>query len=714
MRTIFLPLIGAICLSVFTVKADEGMYPVSLINQQNIKEMQNLGCKLTAEEIISFNFSSIKDAIVQFGGGCTGEIVSPEGLLFTNHHCGYSQIQSHSTPEHDYLKDGFWAYSKREELPNPGLTVKFLLHAEDVTDAILEGVVPNMSEVEREKIIEENKKKLVGKISDKNKNHISIESFYFGNQYLKFEYVIHKDVRLVGTPPSSIGKYGGDTDNWEWPRHTGDFAIFRVYTAPDGSPAEYAEENIPLRPKHYLPISIKGVQDGDFAMIMGYPGSTDRYAPSKRIESVINETAPVIIECREVKLAEYRKHMKADREVFIKYAAKHNSVSNGWKYSIGQIKQLKNNKVVEKRQELETQFANWTMFNNPRMIKYGKVLSDYEKAYAELSVYNRALRYHLEAGLRGSEAVSLAYSLIRANTLVVEKKKDDFEKALPRNKKRVDDFFKNYDAATDRDVTISLLNLFYKNIPAQQQPELLQKIGKSNGGDFTKYVDNAFKKSLFVSEEKMKAWLEKPYSLNNDPIMQMAQSISKSYQAILDATETVSEEQDRCNRLFMEGLMEMQSEKNFYPNANATMRLTYGSVKPYSPRDAVEYDYISTLKGVMEKEIPEHHEFDVPLKLKQLYEKQDFGHYADKNGKMIVNFLTNNDITGGNSGSPVIDAEGNLIGLAFDGNWEAMSGDIAFEAAIQRTIAVDARYVLFIIDKFANAQNLIQELTIVK
>jgi hypothetical protein len=712
MKKLFLLIISV--LSIFTAKADEGMWPVSMINQQNIKEMQALGCKLTAEQIISFNQSSVKDAIVQFGGGCTGEIVSPEGLLFTNHHCGFSQVQSHSTPEHDYLKNGFWAYSKKEELSNPGLTVWFLLNIEDVTDAILKGVTADMSEKQRDSITKEHIKTYTEKASEENKNKITVETFYYGNQYLAFEYVIYKDVRLVGVPPTSIGKFGADTDNWEWPRQTGDFCIFRVYTAPDGSPAEYAEENIPLKPKHYLPVSIKGIQEDDFAMILGYPGSTDRYAPSKRIEAAVNEVYPSVVECRDVKLAQYRKHMDANREVFIKYASKQAGVANGWKNYKGQIKQVRNNKVIEKRQELEKQFSTWTTLNNPRMIKYGNVLNDYERIYTELSKYNRVMCYHVEAGLRGSEAIALAQGLIKANTFINEKKKDELDKALPALQKRIETFFKNYDAATDRDVTVALLNLFYKNIPAHLQPEMLQKTGKSAGGDFTKYVDNAFKKSIFVSEEKMNAWLKKPSSLNNDPFMQMAQSMWNSYQSIIKNIESAWAERDRCDRLFVAGLQEMQSEKNFYPDANFTMRLTYGSVKPYAPRDAVEYDYVTTLKGVMEKEIPGNYEFDVPLKLKQLYEKQDFGQYANEEGKIIVNFLTTNDITGGNSGSPVIDAEGNLIGLAFDGNWEAMSVDIAFEPALQRCICVDARYVLFIIDKFANAQNLIQELTIVK
>jgi len=714
MKKLSLSFIIALSMSIFTAKADEGMWPVSMINQQNIKEIQALGCKLTAEQIISFNQSSVKDAIVQFGGGCTGEIVSSEGLLFTNHHCGYSQVQSHSTPEHDYLKDGFWAYSKKDELSNPGLTVWFLLHIEDVTEKILAGVTNSMKEKERDSIVETNIKTYIEKATEENKNRITVETFYYGSQFLAFEYVVYKDVRLVGVPPSSIGKFGFDTDNWEWPRHTNDFCIFRVYTAPDGSPAEYSEENIPLKPKHYLPVSIKGIQEDDFAMVLGYPGSTDRYAPSKRIETLVNEIYPAIVECRTVKLEQYRKHMLANREIFIKYASKQSSVSNYWKNAKGQIEQVKKNKVVEKRREMEKQFSTWATMNNPRMIKYGNILKDYGKNYAELSKYNRARQYHVEAGLRGSEAIALAQGFIKANTAINEKNKDELNKTLPALQKRVETFFKNYDMATDRDVTIALLNLFYKNIPADLQPALLQKTGKSADGDFAKYVDNAFKKSVFVSETKMKAWLQNPYSLNKDPFMQMAQSMRESYLKIIEKTESASNDNDRCDRLFVEGLREMQPDKNFYPDANFTMRLTYGSVKPYSPRDAVEYDYVTTLKGVMEKEIPGNYEFDVHPKLKQLYEKQDFGQYANKEGKIIVNFLTTNDITGGNSGSPVLDAEGNLIGLAFDGNWEAMSGDIAFEPALQRCICVDARYVLFIIDKFANAQNLIQELTIVK
>lgn len=717
MKKTFLLLVAFIFISVWGVKADEGMWPPHLINQQNIREMQALGCKLSAEQIFSFNQSSVKDAIVQFGGGCTGEIVSSEGLLFTNHHCGYGQIQEHSTPEHDYLKDGFWAYSKKEELPNPGLTVSFLVSIEDITSTILEGVKENASEAERYETITKNMRAYL-KVANENVtegNQVDVEVFYNGNQFMRFEYTIYRDVRLVGTPPSSIGKFGGDTDNWEWPRQTGDFSIFRVYTAPDGSPATYAEENIPLKPKHFLPVSIKGVQQGDYAMVMGYPGSTDRYAPSRSILNVINETGPSIVRCREVKLAEYKKHMEADNEVYIKYASKQAGVANYWKNFLGQIKQLQQNKVVERRQQLEKEFNTWVKASPERTQKYGTVLSDYNTVYDSIDFFTPASTYHREAGLRGSEAIALASRFIRAaEGLADPKTRDSFQIYIPVLQKSGDAFFKDYDAALDKDVTIAMLNLFYKDIPANLQPKMLNELGKKNNGDFTKFVNDAFKSSVFVSQDRLSAWLQKPVSLKKDPFLKMANSMLESFSAINQRLKETDLLKSKCDRLFMAGLMEMQPNANFYPDANFTMRLSYGSVEPYYPKDAVFYNYESTIKGIMEKEVPNDFEFDVPAKLKELYEKKDYGQYANKEGNMIVNFLTTNDITGGNSGSPVIDAEGNLIGLAFDGNWEAMSGDIAFETALQRTICVDARYVLFIIDKYANAKNLIDELLIVK
>ena len=676
--------------------------------------MQRLGCKLTAEQIFSFNQPSLKDAIVQFGGGCTGELISPEGLLLTNHHCGLGQVQAHSSVEHDYLKDGFWARSKDQELPNEGLTVLFLNYIEDVTEAVLKGVTDKMSEKDRDAKIAENSKRLTVEKKGKRDVRVEIVPFYHGNQYILFEYVVYKDVRLVACPPWGIGKFGADTDNWTWPRHKGDFCMFRVYTALDGSPAEYSKNNVPMKSKHYLPISLKGVQPGDYAMVLGYPGSTDRYSTSGSVKNLIELEDPAVVACRTTKLEQYRKHMDADPAVFIQYASKQASVSNYWKYAIGQIKQLKRNKVMEKRLEQEQAFRDWANADPTRKAKYAGIFDDFDKYWAHQSKYTKALIYHREAGWNGSEAVYFSLRFRQLNN-IIESKSTTPEKIKERAaglKKSVQDFFKDYNQDLDRDVTIAMLNLFYKDVNPAQLPAIIRKVGDKTGGDFTAFVNNAFAKSIFVDENKLNAWLENPKSLSKDPIYALMYDILQSYWALDEQAEKV--DCKRADRLYMEGLMEMQKDRNFYPDANFTMRLTYGSVQDYQPADGVTYSYYTTLDGVMAKYKPGDWEFDVPQALIKLWENKDYGRYADKNGDLVVNFITTNDIPGGNSGSPVIDAQGNLIGLAFDGNWEAMSGDIAFENEVQRTICMDMRYLLFIIDKMANAQNLMLELTIVE
>ncbi len=698
----------------FGARADEGMWLPYSINGQNLADMQRLGCKLTAEQIFSFNQPSLKDAIVQFGGGCTGELISAEGLLLTNHHCGLGQVQAHSSVEHDYLKDGFWARSKDQELPNEGLTVFFLNYIEDVTDAILKGVTDKMSESDRDAKIAENGKRLTTEKKGTRDVRVEIVPFYHGNQYILFVYDVYKDVRLVACPPWGIGKFGADTDNWTWPRHKGDFCMFRVYTAPDGSPAEYSKKNVPMKSKHFLPISLKGVQPGDYAMVLGYPGSTDRYSTSGSVKNVIELEDPAIVACRTTKLEQYRKHMDADPAVFIQYASKQASVSNYWKYSIGQIKQLKRNKVMEKRLEQEQAFRNWANADPARKAKYAGIFDEMDKYWAHQSKYTKALIYHREAGWNGSEAVYFSLRFRQLNN-IIESKTASQDKIIERAsgmKKAVQDFFKDYNKALDRDVTIAMLNLFYKDVDHSQLPVNLRKVGDKSGGDFTAYVNKAFDKSIFVDENKMNAWLANPKSLAKDPIFMLMYDILQSYWDLSEQAEKVN--CSRADRLYMEGLKEMQKDRNFYPDANFTMRLTYGSVQDYQPADGVTYSYYTTLDGVMAKYKPGDWEFDVPQELIKLWEKKDYGRYADKNGDLVVNFITTNDITGGNSGSPVIDAQGNLIGLAFDGNWEAMSGDIAFENEVQRTICMDARYLLFIIDKMANAQNLMQELKIVQ
>lgn len=699
---------------VIGARADEGMWQPYSINGKNLADMQRLGCKLTAEQIFSFNQPSLKDAIVQFGGGCTGELISPDGLLLTNHHCGLSYVQSHASVEHDYLQDGFWARSRNEELPNEGLSVSFLTYIEDVTLALLNGVTDNMSEEERNQLIGKNARALIKERKAGRQVEVEIVPFYHNNQYILFVYDVYKDVRLVACPPWGIGKYGADTDNWTWPRHKGDFCIFRVYTAPDGSPAEYSAQNVPMKSKHFLPISLKGVQPGDYTMILGYPGSTDRYSTSGSVKNVIEQEGPAIIACRTAKLGQYRKHMDADPAVFIKYASKQASVSNYWKYYIGQVKQLQRNKVYEKRLDQEEQFRNWMNSDPARKSLYGNVFQDFDNYWAHQSRYKKAMVYHREAGWRGGEAVAFAMKFRSANKAIVNKEASmDDIKAYTRNMQAtVDGYFKDYDFATDRDVTIALLNLFYHDVDADQLPATIKRVGDKNGGDFTAFVNDAFSKSIFVNADKLNAWLQNPKALTKDPIFALMSEIVESYIALNDASESV--DNGRAERLYMKGLMEMQKDRNFYPDANFTMRLTYGSVQNCKPSDAVTYDYITTLDGVMEKYKPGDWEFDVPKELIKLWENRDYGRYANENGDLVVNFITTNDITGGNSGSPVIDAEGNLIGLAFDGNWEAMSGDLSFENSVQRTICMDARYLLFIIDKMANAQNLMQELKIIE
>lgn len=706
-------LLIALMMFLFGARADEGMWLPYSINGKNLADMQRLGCKLTAEQIFSFNQPSLKDAIVQFGGGCTGELISPEGLLLTNHHCGLGQVQAHSSVEHDYLQEGFWAKSKAEELPNKGLTVSFLTYIEDVTKILLVGVDNNTSEADRATKISENAKTLIKERKGNRDVEVEIVPFYHGNQYILFVYDVYKDVRLVACPPWGIGKFGADTDNWTWPRHKGDFCIFRVYTAPDGSPAEYSEDNIPMKSKHFLPISLKGVKPGDYTMILGYPGSTDRYSTSGAVKSVIEQEGPAIIACRTTKLDQYRKHMDADPAVFIKYASKQASVSNYWKYYIGQVKQLQRNKVFEKRANQEVAFQKWMNENSDRKAQYGDIFNDIDQYWNHQAKYTKATIYHREAGWRGGEAVAFAVRFRQLNNIIENKAaQNEIAARAEAMKGAVQNYFKDYDKETDRDVTIALLNLFYKDINPEQLPAMIKKIGDKNSGDFTQFVNNAFAKSIFVDAEKLNNWIENPKSLTKDPIFALMSEIINSYIDLTEQAGSVSN--SRAERLYMKGLMEMQKDRNFYPDANFTMRLTYGSVQDCKPANAVTYDYITTLDGVMEKYKPGDWEFDVPTDLIKLWENKDYGRYADENGDLVVNFITTNDITGGNSGSPVIDAEGNLVGLAFDGNWEAMSGDLSFENEVQRTICMDARYLVFIIDKMANAQNLMQELKIIE
>ena len=698
-------------------KSDEGMWLPLLVQRLNYADMQKMGLKLTAEEIYSVNNSSLKDAIVIYGRGCTGEIISGEGLLLTNHHCGYGAIQSLSTTTNDYLTDGFWAMSKAEELPNPGLTVRFLQRIEDVTARVMAAAKEAKDEAGRQKIIAEVGAK-IGKESVEGTHFEGVvREFFDGNAYYLFMYEVYSDVRLVGAPPSSIGKFGADTDNWMWPRHTGDFSLFRVYTGPDGKPAPYGKDNIPLKPKHYLPVNIGGVQEGDFSMILGYPGNTDRYLTSYGIDLNLNSTYPTRIDIRRKKLDIMMEDMQADAAVRIKYSSKYAGVANYWKNFIGMSKALKKLKVADRKRELENRMAAWINTSVVRKEKYGTVLQELDQAYKDMAAYNVARFYYVEAFMSGSEllAFSTAFkpwvTYLKGSEVTAEKT----EANIKRLETRIKALFKDLNISTDQKLLAAMLEMYYKNVPVEQQPEMLRKLGEKYKGDFTKYAAKAFKKSLFTCPDKIMAALRKGDSkaFENDPLYQLADAFLKSYEPIQKRMEEINYSLSKNKRLFMEALMEMDNDKTFYPNANSTMRLTYGTVKGYRPADAVEYLYMTTMDGVMEKEDPNNWEFVVPEKLKELYKKKDFGPYAAPNGKMPVAFLTNHDITGGNSGSPVINGSGELIGLAFDGNWEAMSGDIHFESELQRTINVDIRYVLFIIEKYGNAGHLIKEMKLV-
>jgi hypothetical protein len=699
-------------------KADEGMWIPMFIDRLNYEDMQKMGLQLTAEEIYSVNQGSLKDAVVIFGRGCTGEIISDQGLLLTNHHCGYGSIQSVSTVENDYLSNGFWARSMEEEIPIPGLTVQFLIRMDDVTSRMLEGVTADMTEKERSKKLNENRRAIVEEATKDTHYNAVVKDYFEGNEFYLLTYETFKDIRLVGTPPEAIGKFGADTDNWMWPRHTGDFSIFRVYAGTDNKPAEYSADNTPFKPRHFLPVSIAGIEKGDFSMILGNPGSTDRYLTSWGVDLAVKESNPTIVKIREEKLRIMREGMDASEKTRLQYASKYAGTANYWKYFIGQTKGLKRLKVADKKRRIEADFHQW-LSNNPAMNnKYGEALPLIENAYQTISEYNLARWYMMESVLRGPEILGFANRFNRLAELLAEKDTDEtaIKQQTERLKSTVEEHFKNYNTGIDQNMLASMMRMYYNNVPANQQPEALKEIANKYKGNFESYAADIFKKSAFVSESSVNALLNSPKAktILKDPAFDLVRAFIESYNQMMEKIADAYDDLDKGNRLFMAGLREMQPDKKFYPNANFSLRLTYGTVQDYYPADAVHYDYITTTKGILEKEDPTTWEFVVPDRLKEIIETKDYGPYANKDGSMTVNMLTTHDITGGNSGSPVIDAKGRLIGLAFDGNWEAMSGDIAFEPELQRTISVDIRYVLLIIDKFAGAQNLIDEMVIVK
>ena len=702
MKKILLTVATALLLTPVALRADEGMWLLPLLEKMNSDAMRNLGSRLTPEQIYSINNSSIKDAVVQFGGGCTAEIISGSGLLVTNHHCGYSNIQALSSTEHNYLEDGYFAMSREEELPCPGLTVRFLQSMTDVTDLIAAG---------------KDRRELIAEAGKENpKSEVRIVSFYNENVFYLIVSTISRDVRFVGAPPAASGKFGGDTDNWMWPRHTCDFSMFRVYADADNEPADYSPDNVPMRPRQFLNISLKGVQEGDFAMIMGYPGSTQRFQTAAELNEMIAQN-DIRIAARGIRQDIIWKAMRADEKVGIQYASKYSGSSNGWKKWIGEKKAFEDLDIIGREEQKERELSAWIAADPERQAAWGDAI----QTIAEVT---EAAKPVLHAGTLLNETIArIEICTFGANMAVVPdyleqmRKRNpdatiDEQQILDEVLEFLDDKYKDYDANVDREVAIALIDHYKANVdPA----DAIRVNGKSILSlDTRKFVDNLFKKSIFTSKEKLHA---KPLSLKalaSDPAVQLGKALLDALDPISEQVHELDAKATEASKAYTAALLKWQEGKPSYPDANSTCRFTYGTVKSYEPKDGVLYKHYTTLKGVMEKEDPDNYEFRVPARLKEIYQTKDYGQYANEDGEVVTCFLTNNDITGGNSGSPVMDADGNLIGLAFDGNWESMSSDVMFEPNLQRCICVDIRYVLLMVDKFAGAGYLLNEMNIVR
>jgi hypothetical protein len=687
-----------------------GMWIPSLLEGVNEREMQLLGSKMTAKDIYDVNNSSLKDAVAHFGGGCTSEIISPNGLLLTNHHCGYGTIQSHSTVEHDYLKDGFWAMSYEEELPNKNLSATFIKRIDDVTTQVFEGVTDTMDEVSKMKLINKNIQK-VTKVAQKEEwQDANVKSFYKGNQYLLFVTEKYTDVRLVGTPPSSIGKFGADTDNWMWPRHTGDFSMFRIYADANNRPAAYSKDNVPYKPNHYLPISLDGVEENDFTLVFGFPGRTNEYLPAKGVDQIVNVLNPAKIEVRENALKIVNTYMRKDAEIKIKYASKYASIANYWKKWIGENQGIHQTKAIDKKIELEKEFSQ--IVKEKDLVGYQTLLADFEKLYTEIESVSLARNYWIEIAYRNVELLGVTFRAYQIEQAYLRGREQGFENARIAILGRLEDTFKNYSAMVDKPVFERLVGLYAKKSPKEFVSENMINV------DFTALANDIYTNSKLTSLEGAKELLsgtadEVIKKLNKDKAYIFGKELHIIfYNKIEPKFQQLNLELAGVQKKYMKALMEVFPNKRFFPDANSTLRVNYGMVQGYEPKDGIYYTTNTYLDGVIEKFVPGDYEFDVPKKLRDLYKAKDYGQYGE-NGKMPVNYLSTNHMTGGNSGSPVVDAYGNLTGLAFDTTWEGTMSDLHFDADIVRSIMVDIRYVLFIVDKYAGAKRLIEEMTLV-
>ena len=712
----------ALLIFISNIHADEGMWIPLLLEKYTIEDMQEKGFKLTAEDIYSINQASLKDAVIIFGRGCTGEIVSDEGLVFTNHHCGYGYIQSHSSVEKDYLTNGFWAMTKQEELPNENISATFLVRMEDVTKTVLKNLENDLEESERQTQVKTNIEKLIEQATAENNYSAVVKPFYYGNEYYMFVYEIYTDVRLVGAPPESIGNYGKDFDNWMWPRHTGDFSVFRIYADENNQPADYSPDNVPYKPKKFLPISIKGVEENDFAMVMGYPGSTTQYFISDAVELYVNKTYPKKIDLRTTRLNIMEKHMKKEDRVRIQYASKFRRISNSWKKWQGIINGIKRSSAIKIKLEEEAKFTDWVNSSELRKAEYGSILGELKDLYLDLEKYILVYDYASEA-LMTNELMNFILNINDYLEGNLEKSMEEKEAALEDLKVLTNTFFKDYNKSIDKEIYVAMLKAFNKDISVEFYPEIYADIQTKYSDDYQKYVEKSYKKSKFNELDKVIELLDQ-YPKNEKKLLKIIrkeglfkdyQSFAKLYMSGINTSyHEISTAINQKYRIYLQALMEMNSENIMYPDANFTMRVAYGEVEGYVPRDGVEYEIETQLSGIIEKYNSGLEDYIIPDKLLELYNAKDYGNYADSEGDMSVCFVASNHTSGGNSGSPVINAEGHLIGLNFDRNWEGTMSDIHYDKSVCRNITVDVRYVLFIMDKFAGAGYLIDEMEIIR